>query len=76
MNSSPPNLKGTLEHLTLCTTKWLEMMRLQEAAPRGRWANGMYEPGLSVSDMILFYLVVIPYNRILSEAFPAASCWC
>ena len=67
---------GTLEYLKVCTTKWLEMMRLQETAARGRWANGMYEPGLNVGDMILSYLsptnirqVVIPYNRMLSEAY-------
>ena len=67
---------GTLEYVQVCTAKWLEMMRLQEAAALGRWANGMYEPGLHAGDMILPYLsptnirqVVLPYNRLLAEAY-------
>ena len=67
---------GALEYVRICTTKWLEMMRLQEKAALGRWANGMYEPGLSVGDMVLPFLsptniqdVVIPYNEMLSEAY-------
>ena len=68
--------EGALRLLQVCTQKWLEMMRLQETAAGGRWANHMYEPGISVGDMILPFLspanvrqVVLPYNALLSQAY-------
>jgi len=68
--------ESALRLLEVCTAKWLEMMRLQEEAAAGRWANASYEPGILVGDMILPFLspesirrIVIPYNARLSEAY-------
>ena len=70
------NPESALRLLEVCTRKWLEMMRLQEGAAGGRWANASYEPGILVGDMILPFLspasirqVVIPYNAMLSGAY-------
>ena len=65
-----------LRLLEVCTGKWLEMMRRQEEAAGGRWANANYEPGISVGDMILPFFspasirqVILPYNAMLSRAY-------
>ena len=66
--------------LDLCTTQWLEIIRLQARAAGGWCANHQCRPGIYVHDMILPFLspaiirrTVIPYNRRLSEALGGLS---
>lgn len=68
------------ELLDVCTDKWVEIVRQQEAAVGGRWADAYYERGLRISDMILRFMgpeqvrrVALPYNARLGARFGGAA---
>ncbi len=72
--------EGASRLLAVCTSKWIEMMQLQERSASGAITAYLYQPGISVSDMILPYMspravrqIVIPYNARLSAAFGGIS---
>ena len=68
--------EGAARLLDVCTTKWLEMMRLQKQAVNGPMVSHLHQPGLYIHDMILPWLapasvrqLVMPYNAALGTVF-------
>ncbi len=74
------DLDGASRLLDVCTSKWIEIIRLQEEAAGCPLTDGNYRRGVHVGDMILRFLspgsiraLVLPYNARLSEAFDGLS---
>ncbi len=67
--------EAALKLADVCGRKWLEIMRLQEQAVGGRWANHEYQPGIVMGawdDELsprVHRRVILPHFRQMAEAY-------